>query len=84
MTIIIKNKETLLIDNFKFRCSVGKKGFSRSKKEGDLKTPSGIFDLGIFIIDKIELKNLFPNSNRSVSKKTWDGVTIQTVKNIIS
>ena len=46
MTIIIKNKETLLIENFKFRCSVGKKGFSRSKKEGDLKTPKGIFDLG--------------------------------------
>ena len=46
MTIIIKNKETLLIENFKFRCSVGKEGFSRSKKEGDLKTPKGIFDLG--------------------------------------
>ena len=46
MTIIIKNKETLLIDNFKFKCSVGKKGFSGSKKEGDLKTPKGIFDLG--------------------------------------
>ena len=46
MTIIIKNKETLLIDNFKFKCSVGKKGFSISKKEGDLKTPRGIFDLG--------------------------------------
>ena len=46
MTIIIKNKETLLIDEFRFRCSVGKKGFSRNKKEGDLKTPVGIFSLG--------------------------------------
>ena len=46
MTIIIKNKETLLINDFEFRCSVGKRGFSTLKKEGDLKTPSGIFDLG--------------------------------------
>ena len=46
MTIIIKNKETLLIDEFKFKCSVGKKGFSKNKTEGDYKTPIGIFDLG--------------------------------------
>ena len=46
MTIIVKNKETLLIDEFKFKCSVGKKGFSKNKKEGDLKTPAGIFKLG--------------------------------------
>ena len=46
MTIIVKNKETLLIDEFKFKCSVGKKGFSKNKKEGDLKTPAGIFELG--------------------------------------
>ena len=46
MTIIIKNKETLLIDDFKFRCSVGKRGLSRNKIEGDLKSPIGIFELG--------------------------------------
>ena len=46
MTIIIKNKETLLIDEFKFKCTVGKKGFSKNKTEGDYKTPIGIFDLG--------------------------------------
>ena len=27
MTIIIKNKETLLFDDFKFKCVIGKKGF---------------------------------------------------------
>tara|TARA_B100000989_G_scaffold293369_1_gene270669 strand:+ start:482 stop:979 length:498 start_codon:yes stop_codon:yes gene_type:complete len=46
MTIIIKNKETLLFDDFRFRCSVGKKGFSKNKKEGDFATPKGIFRLG--------------------------------------
>ena len=46
MIIIIKNKDTLLIDDFKFRCSVGKNGFSKKKLEGDLKTPKGKFNLG--------------------------------------
>ncbi len=46
MIIIIKNKDTLLIDDFKFRCSVGKKGISKKKIEGDLTTPKGTFGLG--------------------------------------
>ena len=46
MIIIVKNKDTLLIDDFKFKCSIGKKGFSKKKIEGDLTTPKGIFNLG--------------------------------------
>lgn len=46
MTIIIKNKDTLILDDFKFRCSIGKKGITSNKTEGDQKTPRGIFDLG--------------------------------------
>ena len=46
MSIFVKNKETLIFDDFKFRCSVGKNGFSRNKVEGDKKTPSGIFNIG--------------------------------------
>ena len=46
MIIIIKNKDTLLIDDFKLKCSIGKKGFSKKKREGDLTTPRGIFGLG--------------------------------------
>ena len=46
MTIIIKNKDTLIFDDFKFRCSIGKLGFTKNKKEGDKKTPRGIFDIG--------------------------------------
>ena len=45
MTILIKNKHTLQIDDFKFRCSIGKKGFTKNKKEGDKKTPKGIFKI---------------------------------------
>ena len=46
MIIIVKNKDTLLIDDFKFKCSIGKKGFCNEKVEGDLTTPKGIFNLG--------------------------------------
>ena len=43
MTIFVKNKHTLEIDDFKFNCCIGKKGSTRNKKEGDKKTPKGTF-----------------------------------------
>ena len=46
MTIIVKNKHTLLFKDFQFRCCVGKHNFSKKKMEGDKKTPIGIFELG--------------------------------------
>ena len=46
MTIFVKNKHTLEIDNFKFKCCIGKNGFSKNKKEGDKKTPKGTFEIG--------------------------------------
>ena len=46
MLIIVKNKDTLLVDDFKFRCSIGKKGFNKKKREGDFTTPTGTFRLG--------------------------------------
>ena len=46
MTIIVKNKHTLLFKDFKFRCCIGKNNFSKKKIEGDKKTPIGVFDLG--------------------------------------
>ncbi|WP_440937432.1 L,D-transpeptidase family protein [Candidatus Pelagibacter sp.] len=46
MQIILRNKNTLLFDDFKFKCSIGKKGLTSNKKEGDLKTPKGIYSIG--------------------------------------
>ena len=66
MTIIIKNKETLLIDEFKFKCSVGKKGFSKNKIEGDYKTPVGIFDLGYIYYRSDRVQK--PKSNIKIYK----------------
>ena len=46
MIIKIKNKDTLIYDEFIFQCCVGKNGFSKNKVEGDKKTPIGNFSLG--------------------------------------
>tara|TARA_A100001015_G_scaffold83209_1_gene92354 strand:+ start:313 stop:804 length:492 start_codon:yes stop_codon:yes gene_type:complete len=43
MLIKLKNKDRLNIDEFTFRCSIGKNGINIKKREGDLCTPKGNF-----------------------------------------
>jgi len=45
MIIHVKNKSTLIIDDFKFKCCVGRNGLNSNKKEGDYSTPKGLFKL---------------------------------------
>tara|TARA_B100000767_G_C19710285_1_gene512435 strand:- start:24 stop:512 length:489 start_codon:yes stop_codon:yes gene_type:complete len=45
MIIHVQNKNTLIIGDFKFKCSIGKKGLNSNKREGDYSTPKGIFNL---------------------------------------
>jgi len=45
MIILIKNKHTLVLDEFIFQCCIGKKGLTALKVEGDLKTPKGVFGI---------------------------------------
>ena len=59
MIIKLKNKHTLEVDEFQFRCSIGKNGTIRKKEEGDLKTPKGLF----------KLKEVFYRSDRASFKK---------------
>ena len=60
MTIILKNKHSLKIDDFNFKCCIGKNGLSNKKREGDKKTPIGIFSLG----------NLYYRSDKLVKPQT--------------
>ncbi len=46
MLIKLKNKDTIIIDDFKLKCCIGKKGIKKKKIEGDLSTPRGTFKLG--------------------------------------
>tara|TARA_B100001142_G_scaffold313976_1_gene351001 strand:+ start:106 stop:600 length:495 start_codon:yes stop_codon:yes gene_type:complete len=56
MIIYLKNKHTLKIDDFEFECCIGKKGITKRKREGDQKTPFGVFKIGplYYRKDKIE------------------------------
>ena len=45
MTIFVKNKHTLEIDEFIFKCCIGKNGVVINKREGDKKTPKGLFNI---------------------------------------
>ena len=45
MTIILKDKATLVFDDFIFKCAIGVKGITNKKVEGDKKTPIGTFSL---------------------------------------
>ena len=45
MIIHVKNKNTLIIDDFILKCCVGKNGLKSNKKEGDYATPKGLFRL---------------------------------------
>ena len=58
MKIIIIKKDTLLYDEFKFKCSIGKNGKTIKKIEGDNKTPKGLFALGPLYYRKDRLLKL--------------------------
>ncbi len=64
MIIKIKNKDTLILDDFKFKCCVGKNGFTNQKKEGDKKTPIGLFGLENLYFRK----DKFPKLNSKLKK----------------
>ena len=56
MTIFVKNKHTLQIDEFNFKCCIGKKGSTINKIEGDKKTPKGTFEIENLYFRKDRIK----------------------------
>ena len=46
MIIYLKDKHSLIVDDFNFKCCVGKNGIRKRKKEGDKKTPTGLYNIG--------------------------------------
>ena len=66
---IIINKRFLKYKGHKFRCSIGKSGFSRSKKEGDLTTPMGVFKLGTLYFRKDRIKSVKFKLKKKIIKK---------------
>ena len=70
MIIYLKNKETLIVDDFKFKCSIGKKGTISQKKEGDQATPIGKYKIGklYYRVDRVPKPQT--SLNTKIIKKT--------------
>ena len=70
MLIKLKNKDTLIFDEFIFQCAIGKNGTKANKIEGDKTTPKGTFllkevyyraDRVKNLKTKLNLKKIYPN-----------------------
>ena len=69
MIISLKNKDTLQIDAFEFKCCIGKNGLSKNKIEGDKKTPVGLFKLGKLYFRKDKIKKPYSKLKKTFIKK---------------
>jgi len=68
--MIIVNKNGTLMHNKKlYKCALGKNGITKNKKEGDKKTPAGIFSLGKIFYRKDKIKNLKTQLKKIIIKK---------------
>ncbi len=64
MIIYLKNKHTLKIDEFYFKCSIGKNGLTKKKIEGDFKTPIGTFKIGKLYFRKDRISSPLSNISK--------------------
>ena len=69
MPIIVKNKDTLIFDDFIFKCCLGKNGLTRNKVEGDKKTPIGNFNIDCLYFRNDRKKKPFTKLKSKVIKK---------------
>ena len=68
MNIKIKN-HLLYYRSYKLKCSIGKSGIKKEKKEGDSATPKGIFSLGTLYYRKDRIKLPKCKINKKIIKK---------------
>mgnify|MGYP001269461562 CR=1 FL=1 len=69
MLIRLKNKDTLNIDEFSFKCSIGKNGLRLNKKEGDSCTPKGLYSLKKIFYRADRIKNINTTIQKTKIKK---------------
>ena len=69
MLINLKNKDTLIIDDFKLKCCIGKKGLKKHKIEGDKSTPKGIFTISTIYYRKDKVDKPLTNLKKKIIKR---------------
>ena len=70
MHIELKNK-FIYFQNYKLRCSIGKRGISSKKREGDYKTPRGNYKFKYILYRKDRISNLQSNLKKIIIKKNF-------------
>ena len=88
MLIKLINENTLIVDDFKFKCCVGKKGIIKRKVEGDNATPKGLFKIGKLYYRSDRVKKPYTKIKTKKIRKNsrWcnDSKSIHYNKEIIS
>ena len=69
MILKLINKDTLIIDEFKFKCCIGKNGLKTYKIEGDKSTPKGKFELGTLYWRKDRINKIETSLNKKIIRK---------------
>ena len=68
MHIYLKNK-FLYFHDYKIKCSIGKRGLTRKKQEGDLKTPMGKFKFKLLLYRKDRIGRIRCKIKRKIIRK---------------
>tara|TARA_B100001996_G_scaffold13590_1_gene11329 strand:- start:327 stop:818 length:492 start_codon:yes stop_codon:yes gene_type:complete len=68
MHILIKNKK-LFFNNYKVKCSIGKRGIGVKRREGDQITPKGKFKIKYILYRKDRVPNLKTKLSKLVIRK---------------
>ena len=68
MLIQIKNKDKFIIDEFTFKCCIGKAGIKKKKVEGDKSTPKGTFSIGKLYYRQDRVRRPITNLDTKVIK----------------
>ena len=79
MHIIIKNKK-LFFNNYKVKCSIGKRGIGNKKKEGDNVTPRGKFKISYLLYRKDRVSKLKTKISKLAIQRNMGWCDDQTSK----
>jgi len=66
---ILINKKYLVYNNYKAKCSIGKRGIGYKKKEGDLITPKGRYKIKYILYRKDRIKRIQTKIKKIIIKK---------------
>ena len=70
MHIYLK-KKVLYFQDYKIKCSIGKRGLTSRKREGDLKTPRGNFSFNLLFYRSDRIKNIHTKIKRKKIKRNF-------------